>query len=85
MGNTITAWRISIGLFHSSTCFCTPKYVSLDTQLASLFLYLLYSLLKYSIGLILLLAEDIESYPGLVISSRHSLSFIVTSVVFVIK
>ena len=34
MGNTITAWRINIGLFNSSTCICTPKSVSLGTQLA---------------------------------------------------
>ena len=76
MGNTITAWRISIGLFNSSTCICTPKSVSLGAQLASLFLYLFYSLLKYSVGLILLLAGDIESNPGQVVSSDHSLSII---------
>ena len=74
MGNTITAWRISIGLFNSSTCICTSKSVSL--VLASLFLYLFYSLLKYSVGLILLLAGDIESNPGPVVSSDHSLSII---------
>ena len=73
MGNTITAWRISIGLYNSSTCICTPKSVSLGTQLASLFLYPFYSLLKYSVGLILLLAGDIESNPGPVVSSDHSL------------
>ena len=77
MGNPITAWRISIGLFHShSTCICTPKSVSLGTQLASLFLYLFYSLSKYSVGPILLLAGDIESNLGPVISFEHSLSVI---------
>ena len=78
MGNTIIAWRISIGigLFNSSTCICKPTSVSLGTQLASLFLYLFYSLLKYSVGLIILLAGDIESNPGPVVSSGHSLSII---------
>ena len=76
MGNTITSWRISIGLFNSSTCICTSKSVSLGTQLASLFLYLFYSLLKYSVGLILLLAGDIESNTSPVVSSNHSLSII---------
>ena len=61
---------------HRHICICTPKSVSLGTQLASAFLYPFYSLSKYSVGRILLLARDTESNPSPAISSEHSLSII---------